>query len=64
MPEDVAGVVDFLVVTRGSVAVEDRPAEGDMRIADAVRADRHVPAGQDSRSRNRIAFSLLLLFLS
>ena len=33
VPEDVAGVMDFLVEPAGGVAVEDRAAEGDVRLA-------------------------------
>ena len=46
LPEDVAGMMHFLVEAAGGVAVEDRAAEGDVRSGVAVGPQRHVPAGQ------------------
>ena len=47
VPEDVAGMVDLLVEAARGVAVEDRAAQGHVRLAVAVGADGHVPAGHD-----------------
>src|SRR5439155_5288029 len=47
MPEDVAGVVNFFIEAAGSMAVENRAAEGDAFGAVAVGTQRHVPAGHD-----------------
>ena len=47
MPEDIVGMMDFLVEAAGGVAVENRAAQRDVGFAVAVGANRHVPAGHD-----------------